>query len=86
MSQERRLEYTIQRTHTHMLTLLQMCGITPALSVFMWPLAGVLRDVALTNLQTVIGPLRLSALVLIPVFWVQAGNGCLDRRGVYSRQ
>lgn len=45
-------------THTHILPpLLQMYGITPAHSVFVWPFAGALRDVALTNLQTVIGPL-----------------------------
>lgn len=68
MSQERRPEYKIQRSHTHMLTLIQMYGITPAHSAFVWPFAGVLRDVALTNLQTVIGPLRLPAMVLIPLF------------------
>lgn len=43
MSQECRLEYKIQHKHTHMLTLLQMYGITPAHSVFVWPFAGVLK-------------------------------------------
>lgn len=42
-------------THTH--THYYKCMALLLHTVFVWPFAGVLRDVALTNLQTVIGPL-----------------------------
>lgn len=50
------LNVTAQEKQSHMLPLLQMYGGTPV--CWCGLSAGVLRDVALTNLQTVIGAIR----------------------------
>lgn len=68
-------------THTHVPCFHYKCK-TPHVHTVCWCVlfTAVLRDLGLTNPQTVIGPLELLVKVLIPVSQVQVGDQTPDTR------